>query len=197
MGGCTSSPVREDHPIAPITAYGASKATAEIYLSLYRAMHGMDCRIARIANPYGAGQDQVRGQGAVTTFVHNALARQPIEIWGTGEVVRDYIHIADVAACLVTLARATRADQVFIFNVGSGIGTTLNEIVAELEIRLNRRLTVNRTKLRPFDVPISVLAIDRANEVLDWTPKISLSDGISRTLSDVAARADFSALEGV
>ena len=55
-GKLNETPVREDHAVAPITAYGASKATAEIYLSLYRALHGLDCRIARVANPYGAGK---------------------------------------------------------------------------------------------------------------------------------------------
>ena len=56
-------PVLETHVLEPINAYGASKATAEIYLNLYRAMHGLDCRVARIANPYGAGQDISRGLG--------------------------------------------------------------------------------------------------------------------------------------
>jgi UDP-glucose 4-epimerase len=54
---CSKSvPVSEDATLAPITAYGAAKATAEIYLKLYREMHGLDCRIARIGNPYGAGR---------------------------------------------------------------------------------------------------------------------------------------------
>jgi len=196
-GRLHETPVREDHPISPITAYGASKATAELYLKLYRAMHGIDCRIARIANPYGAGQDYVRGLGAVTTFLHNVLTGQPIEIWGTGEVVRDYIHIADVAACLVTLARKPRTDEAFIFNVGSGTGMSLNGIVAELETRLHRKLQVNRTQVRPFDVPVSVLAIDLANRILGWAPKLSFADGITRTLADLAAGADFSTLNEV
>lgn len=196
-GKLRETPVQENHPVAPITAYGASKATAEIYLSLYRAMHGMDCRIARIANPYGAGQDFTRGLGAVTTFLHHALNGQPIEIWGTGEVVRDYVHIADVARCLVALARAPRTDEAFIFNVGSGIGTSLNQIVAELEARLHRRLEVNRTQFRAFDVPVNVLAIDLAQQILGWTPILSFAEGITRTFDDLAADANFSTLDDV
>jgi UDP-glucose 4-epimerase len=196
-GKLRETPVRESHPVSPITAYGAGKAAAELYLNLYRAMHGMDCRIARIANPYGAGQDPTRGLGAVTTFLYRALTGQPIEIWGTGEVVRDYIHIADVAAFLVTLARSPRTDEAFIFNVGSGTGTSLNGIVAELETRLERKLVVNRTQLRPFDVPANVLAIDLARHVLGWAPELSFADGIARTLADLAAAADFSTLNEV
>jgi UDP-glucose 4-epimerase len=193
-GRLRETPVREDHPLLPITAYGAGKATAEIYLSLYRTMHGTDCRIARIANPYGAGQDLVRGLGAVTTFLHKALTGQPIEIWGTGEVVRDYVHIADVAACLVALARAPRNDAAFVFNVGSGSGTSLNGIVAELELRLRRKLVVNYTPMRAFDVPVSVLAIERARQVLGWAPKLSFAEGITRSLADLAGQVDFSTL---
>ena len=196
-GKLRETPVPENHPVAPITAYGASKATAEVYLSLYRAMHGIDCRIARIANPYGAGQDLSRGLGAVTTFLDHALTGQPIEIWGTGDVVRDYVHISDVAACLMIMARAPRTDEAFIFNVGSGIGTSLNGIVTELEARLQRRLEVNRTQFRAFDVPVNVLAVDLARRVLGWAPKLSFADGITRTLKDLAVDANFSTLDDV
>jgi UDP-glucose 4-epimerase len=186
-------PVPEDHPIVPITAYGAGKASAEIYLSLYRAMYGMDCRIARIANPYGAGQDLARGQGAVTTFLHHALTNKPITIWGDGSVVRDYVHIADVAQALVTLATVARQDQ-FIFNVGSGVGISLNEIITELEARLGRRLAVTRTETRPFDVPVSVLSLDRTEACLGWRPSLSFSEGVGRTLADLAEEVKFSTM---
>ncbi len=193
-GKLHQTPVPEDHPVAPITAYGAGKATAEVYLGLYRAMHGLDCRIARIANPYGAGQDLSRGLGAVTTFLHHAVTGQPITIWGTGEVVRDYIHIADVARCLVLLAAAPRHDE-FVFNVGSGVGISLNGIVAELESRLGHQLDVTRTQTRAFDVPVSVLAIDRAKAVLGWSPALSFSEGIGRTLEDLQRGAHLSTLD--
>jgi UDP-glucose 4-epimerase len=112
-------------------------------------------------------------------------------------VVRDYIHIADVAAFLGTLARAPRTDEAFIFNVGSGIGTSLNDIIATLEARLNRKLDVKRTQMRAFDVPVSVLALDRASQVLGWAPKLSFSEGITRTLADLAMGTDFSTLDEI
>ena len=171
-------PVPERHPVAPITAYGAGKATAEIYLSLYRSMHGMDCRIARIANPFGAGQDLARGLGAVTTFLHHAMTDQVITIWGDGEVVRDYIHIADVARAL-----------------GSGVGISLNAIVTELEIRMDRGLAVTRSRTRPFDVPVSILSVDLARTRLGWVPRLSFAEGIERTLGDLSTNAVFSTLD--
>lgn len=184
-------PVPEDHALAPINAYGAGKATAEIYLSLFRSMHGMDCRIARISNPFGAGQNISRGQGAVTTFIQHAMSDEPITIWGTGAVVRDYIHINDTAKCLAILANAPRHTE-HIFNIGSGAGISLNEIVTELEACLGRPVNVTRTEPRPIDVPVSVLSIDRAREILGWSPALSFAEGILRTLGDLSRKAYFS-----
>jgi UDP-glucose 4-epimerase len=177
----------------PITAYGAGKATAEIYLGLYGALHGLDCRVARIANPYGAGQNLARGQGAVTTFVHHALTNQPIVIWGDGEVVRDYIHVTDVANAMVALALRPRLDKFRTFNIGSGTGVSLNDLIAELERRLSRRLDVRREPARPFDVPVSVLDISHAQNILGWVPRLSFAEGIARTMSDLAGNAALSA----
>ena len=193
-GKLLNIPASEDDPLAPITAYGAGKATAELYLKLYRAMHGVDCRIARIANPYGAGQNLTRGLGAVTTFLHRAITGQTISIWGDGQAVRDFVHISDVASCLVALACAPRASGDFVFNIGSGTGTSLNELVAALEVCLGHRLEVNRTATRTFDVPISILAIERARRVLHWSPLLSLSQGIRRTFSDLKSEQPFSTM---
>jgi len=188
-------PASEDHPLMPITAYGAGKAATEIYLGFYRATHGLDCRVARIANPYGAGQNFLRGQGAATTFLHNALTNKPIVIWGDGEVVRDYIHISDVAAAMVRIASIPQPEKFYTFNVGSGSGVSLNGIIAELERQLNQRLEVKRMASRPFDVPFNVLDISRIRETIGWVPKLTLSEGISRTIIDLEADSPLSRLD--
>jgi len=187
-------PVPETHPFRPITSYGAGKATAELYMNVYRSLHGLDCRVARIANPFGAGQNLVRGQGAATTFLHKALNREPIIIWGDGEVVRDYIHIADVAAGLTRLAAAADPGPDSTFNIGSGAGISLNGIVAEIERQLGRRLEVQYEPARAFDVPVSVLDIGHAQRVLGWAPRLSFNQGLTRTLADLAARSVLSDL---
>jgi UDP-glucose 4-epimerase len=187
-------PVVEDHPLAPITAYGASKAAVELYLGHYRAVYGVDCRVARLANPFGAGQDLSRGQGAATTFLHRAVTGRPIVIWGDGEVVRDYIHISDAAAGMVALACAQQTDGRWIFNIASGHGVSLNGIVAELEAQLGRTLHVIRESGRPFDIPISVLDVTLARTVLGWSPRLSFQDGVTRTLQDLEQRAVLSIL---
>jgi UDP-glucose 4-epimerase len=188
-------PVREDHPLAPLTAYGVSKAAVELYLNHYRVVHGLDCRVARLANPYGAGQDPGRGQGAATTFLHRALTGRPIEIWGDGEVVRDYIHISDAAAGLVAVACASQSDGPWIFNIASGQGVSLNGVVAALEARIGRTLDVRREAGRLFDVPISVLDVTLARTVLGWSPRLSFQEGMARTLRDLEQGSVISALD--
>lgn len=187
-------PVAEDHPLRPITAYGAGKAAVELYFGCYRTLHGVDCRIGRVANPFGVGQDVLRGQGAVTAFLHAAMTDRPIQIWGDGEVVRDYIHVSDAAIGLVRLACAPRTDGPFVFNLASGQGVSLNGIVAELEQQLGRRLVVLRSPGRAFDVPVSVLDVSRAQDVLGWSPILSFPDGIGRTIADMKRHASLSTL---
>jgi len=186
-------PVPENHPLSPLNIYGASKAAAEIYVSAYRNLHGLDCRIARLSNPYGAGQNLARGQGAATTFLYRALNDEPIVIWGDGEVIRDYIHVADAATGLVALASMPEVSA-HIFNIGSGQGVSLNGIIAELETELGRQLTVRREPARPYDVPVSVLDISLVKELLGWSPQLTFAAGIKRTLADLAPGNAFSSL---
>jgi UDP-glucose 4-epimerase len=193
-GRARQVPVSEDHPLAPITAYGAGKAAVELYMGYYRALHGVDCRVGRVANPFGAGQNTQRGQGAVTVFLEAALAERPIQIWGSGEAVRDYIHIADAASGLLRLALEPPAIGPWIYNIGSGHGVSLNEIVTELELRLNRPLHVQRLPGRDFDVPISVLDVTLAQKQLGWSASLPFSEGICRTLQDLQRNASFSTL---
>lgn len=192
-GKVNRTPIDEDVVLRPITAYGAGKVSAEIYLSLFRSMHGIDCRIARISNPYGAGQNVARGLGVITTFLQRSLTGEDIVIWGDGNVTRDFIHIADLAACLTNLAVAPPSDQ-FIFNVGTGLGASLNQAVTEIEKVLGRQLTVRRSPSRLIDVPVNVLAIDRVCRALSWEPQVSLSAGIENTIGDLKTGCSFSSL---
>jgi UDP-glucose 4-epimerase len=185
-------PITEDHPLLPITAYGAGKVAAEVYLGLYRSLYGVDCRIARIANPFGAGQDIARGQGAATKFLHSALTNQEIVIWGDGTVVRDYIHISDVTDALVSLALVQDLRDFYVFNIGSGCGTSLNAIISELEQHLQKTVMVRREAGRAFDVPINVLDISRAREILGWQPFLGFAKGLKLTLKDLANDVVFS-----
>jgi UDP-glucose 4-epimerase len=115
--------------------------------------------------------------------MYKALNDEPIEIWGDGSVVRDYIYIGDAIRAMLKVMQ--HDGEARIFNIGSGRGTSLNVLVQVLEDLLNR--AVRRTFLpqRRFDVPVNVLDITRARTVLDWEPLVTLQEGMGRMLANM------------
>ena len=187
-GRIKSAPVPEDHSLEPISLYGAAKAAAEQYVGVYRRAHGIDCRIARLSNPFGIGQKIERNQGAVTVFTHKALSNETIAIYGDGTIVRDYIHISDAVSGLVALAQTPLGpDAPSVYNFGSGRGTSLTAIVDALSSCLNRSVAVEYRPGRAYDVPVNVLDIERARMHLGWSPKLDLEAGIMRMIDDYAS----------
>lgn len=180
-------PVPESHPMMPITAYGASKAAAEMYLSVFRDLYGVDARVARLANPFGAGQDPNKPQGVASTVAFRAVANQSIEVWGSGTAIRDFIHIGDAVAGLLAVSDASTASLVAppVYNIGSGRGTSINEVIAIVERHIGRSIETLRRPDRAFDVPVSVLDIRKAQNELGWRPMLDIDAGIGRMISDL------------
>ncbi|MBV9391890.1 MAG: NAD-dependent epimerase/dehydratase family protein [Verrucomicrobia bacterium] len=182
-GKARTLPVAEDHPLQPMTAYGVSKAAAEHYALLYRRLWGVDIRIVRLSNPFGPGQD-IKGQlGAASIFAARALEGKPIEVWGDGSAIRDYIYVDDAISGL--LATMSASPDCFgsldpVVNIGSGRGVSLQELISLLERLLDKPIKVVYKPARDFDVPANVLDITRARSLLGWSPKISLEGGLLR-----------------
>jgi UDP-glucose 4-epimerase len=182
-------PVPETHPLVPITAYGASKAAAEMYLNIFRDRYGIDARVARIANPFGAGQNPAKPQGVASTIAFRALANQSVEIWGSGNVIRDFIHVQDAVAGFLALADASNLESSIlpVYNIGSGKGASVNEIIATVERHIGRPIRILHKSDRPFDVPISVLDISKAKNDLHWSPVLNIDSGIEQMIVDLRA----------
>lgn len=173
-------PAPEMAPTDPISAYGISKLTIEKYLHLYEHHHGLTFRVLRVANPFGPFQLPGKNQGVIAALISCAIHDREFEIWGDGSVIRDYIYVDDVVDALL-LAAADDSEQ-RIFNIGSGRGRNLHEVMAEIEASLGVKLAVRRTKGRLIDVPVSVLAIDRARDILGWGPQTPFNVGIKQTI---------------
>lgn len=172
-------PIDEKHPTNPVVSYGITKLAIEKYLQMYERIYGIKAITLRCANPYGERQRIETAQGAVGVFLHHALKGIPIEIWGDGSVTRDYIHVSDVADAFVSALHYTGAQR--LFNVSSGVGTSLNELIGALEHALGKSIECRYLSGRPFDVAVSVLCNNLARRELNWTPLISMPDGIART----------------
>lgn len=170
-------PIPEDHETAPICSYAVVKLAVEHYLGMFQALHGLDYVCLRLSNPYGPRQNPALMLGAVSVFADRALAGEPITIWGDGSVVRDFVDVRDVAKAARAAALGDAAN--ITINIGSGTGTSVNEIVAAIEAVLGHPVKIERAAARDFDVPVSVLDITRAREVLDWNPEIPLETGIA------------------
>jgi UDP-glucose 4-epimerase len=180
------TPIPETHPTEPTCSYGIVKLAIEKYLALYHLLHGLDYRVLRVANPYGPGQEANRAQGVVGTFLSRVLHDEPIEVWGDGSVVRDYLYISDTISALLQVASYRGPER--IFNIGSGGGHSVREIISAIEQVTGKNAKVTYTAARKFDVPVSVLDIARAQNELGWQPKIDLNEGLRLTRAHIKER---------
>lgn len=182
----TVTPIPETHPTEPLCSYGIQKLSIEKYLKLYNHLHGLDYAILRISNPYGERQRPASSQGAVTVFLYKAIKNETIEIWGDGSVTRDYIYVSDVSGAVMAAAGHGGAEK--IFNIGSGEGTSLLDLIRHMENVTGRHISVRFAPARAFDVPVNVLDISRAKRELGWSPQVRLEDGLRRTMDYLSKR---------
>lgn len=184
-GNCDCRKIDEGQRCRPISAYGVSKLATEYYFHLYAALHATEFVVARISNPFGQHQSADSGQGLIAVL-YDRIARQiPIEIWGDGENVRDFIHVNDVVRALLLLAEAGFSGETF--NVGSGHGTTVNELINRIAADVGRDPIVRHKPARAIDVRRNVLNVDKAEQRLGWRPKITLEEGLFMTGGDFLA----------
>lgn len=182
------NPMPETHPTHPICSYGITKLTVEKYLALYRRMKGLRYCALRVSNPFGEYQRTTATQGAVGVFISKILRGEEIEIWGDGSVVRDFVYARDVAEAAV---RAMSYDgQEGVFNIGSGVGSSLNDLLAGLENVVGQPIARRYLVGRQFDVSMNVLDISRAAAELSWRPRTLFLDGLEKTYIWMRAQFD-------
>ena len=172
-------PVDENHPTNPVVSYGITKLAIEKYLQVYERLHGIKAITLRVANPYGERQRLETAQGAVGAFLHHAIKGIPVDIWGDGSVTRDYIHVSDVADAFSKALEYSGVQR--LFNVSSGVGTSLNDLIGRIEDVLGRSIERHYLPGRAFDVPANVLCNQLARSELKWTPLVSMEQGIGYT----------------
>lgn len=179
------TPIPEDAPTDPISAYGISKLTVEKYLGLYRHLHGLDYAVLRVANPFGNYQTTVKKQGVIAAIIERALAGEVVEVWGTGEVVRDFIHVDDVVEALI--AAVGYSGDHHVFNVGCGVGRSINQIIADIGTVIGRgTIPTIHKPVRQADVPVNVLDIRLIEREMGWRPRVDWMGALRDTVAWMA-----------
>lgn len=178
-GKATNFPLSENADTKPITSYGLQKLTIEKLLYLYNYMYGLNYRIIRLANPYGPYQRPNGVLGAVTTFIYKTLKGEEITVYGDGSIIRDFIYIDDAVRAIVKIVNGENKHKTF--NLGCGYGTSIKEVLCEIEKTLGEKMKISYKEGRVVDVPVNYLDISRYEKYYGKLEPISLHEGIIKT----------------
>jgi UDP-glucose 4-epimerase len=187
-------PTPESAPKLPLSPYGVSKLAGEHYLHYYRRVHGLEYVALRYANVYGPRQDPHGEAGVVAIFSNRLLASAPLTIFGDGEQTRDYVFVGDVVAANLIAADMALPDEpadldAVAFNVGTGVGTSVNRLAEALEGVAGRRPGREHRDARPGELRHSVLDAARLG-ARGWTATRTLEDGLAETYRYIAAHQE-------
>ena len=178
-------PTPESVPKRPLSPYGASKLSGEHYLHYYRVVHGLEYVALRYANVYGPRQDPHGEAGVVAIFIARLLAERPLTVFGDGEQTRDYVYVQDVVAANLRAADlpldgVPGSIDERAFNVGTGVGTSVNRLADLLEEIADCRPGREYRGERAGELRHSTLDASRFNEH-GWAPATPLKDGLRAT----------------
>lgn len=173
-------PTTEEMPVDPSSPYAASKVCGEVYLNMFRNLYGLDCSHIAPANVYGPRQDPHGEAGVVAIFARALLAGKPTKIFGDGTDSRDYVFVDDVVDAFVRAAGEAGGGQ--RFNIGTGVETSTAQMHSAIAAAAGKPDQPEFHPPRLGDLKRSRLDIRRAEDVLGWTPKVELADGVNRTV---------------
>jgi UDP-glucose 4-epimerase len=173
-------PADEDHPKKPMSPYGVSKMTGELYLAYYYMAFGMRYVALRYANVYGPRQSTKGEAGVVAIFISQLLAEKRPTINGDGKQTRDYVFVADVVRANVA---ALETGHVGGINIGTGRETDVLTLCRMLQQRAHSKVEAVHGPAKTGEQMRSCLDIALASRVLDWRPEVDIEEGLMRTIS--------------
>lgn len=177
-GDVAQVPTPEDAPCAPISPYGIHKRASERYLALYADVHALPTTSLRFLNVFGPRQDASSPySGVISIFVTRALAGSPLTIYGDGEQTRDFVYVGDVVRA-IELALFSAPEAVGPLNVGTGAGTSVNELCAAVVEVFESASTVQHAQARGGEIRHSCAIVDHAADALGFESERSLRDGL-------------------
>ncbi len=172
-------PADEAHPVNPLDPYGASKHFVEHYLYLYGVNYGLRYVALRYPNVYGPRQDPHGEAGVVAIFSGQMLGDGEPVINGSGEQERDFVYVGDIAEA--NIRSIDRGDDQ-IYNIGWGVGTSINEVFAKLKEITGYEKEAVHGPPKLGEVFKIYLDASKAQDELGWAPRVGLDEGMRRTV---------------
>ena len=172
---------KENGPTNPICNYGIIKLMIEKYFVLFHDYYGLDYRIVRPSNPYSELVFHNKKQGIIPVVIENILNDLPMTIYGNRQV-RDYIYIDDLVDGINAVLEYSGDRR--IFNIGTGVGSSIGEVIGMIEKKLCKKLQVDWRPMRKCDVMNNVLDVSLIEQETGWAPKVSLPNGINRVVNN-------------
>jgi len=173
-------PAAEDHPTEPLSPYGVSKRTGELYLGYYHAAFGLPYVALRYANVYGPRQSSKGEAGVVAIFIDRLLSGDSPIINGDGKQTRDYVYVGDVVAANLAALRTPFAGAV---NIGTSRETDVVTICRFLRAGMGSGIEATHGPAKPGEQRRSCLAVGLAAKVLGWRPTTPLEQGLQKTIA--------------
>jgi UDP-glucose 4-epimerase len=183
-GNPRSIPINEDDNLTPLTPYAVSKLSGEHYCAAFYESYGLPVSSVRYSNVYGRGQRPDNPySGVVSKFLTSCLLDQPLTIHGDGEQTRDFTYISDAVDATLLAATHPRAEGE-VFNVGTGIETSVNRLAGMIASATDRTARIDHIDRRDIDnIRRRVVNIEKIRRMLHWAPQVTLEDGLALTAS--------------
>ena len=169
-------PVDENHPSNILSFYALSKYTMENYIKHF----GIDYVIFRFSNVYGPRQDANGEAGVISIFIDKFLSKEPVQIHGDGEQIRDFIYVKDVVKANMSILTSDIKNE--IINISTSASSTINELYSNLHRFFNADYGINYVSSRSGDIKKSILDNSKAAKCLKWNCEFGLCEGLKYTL---------------
>jgi len=181
-------PISEDAPLRPGSPYAATKIAIEQHLAAAHRVHGLDYTVLRYGNPYGPRQSPSGNMGIVSIFLGLLRRGERPTLFGNGDTVKDFFYVDDAASAAVAVLPSSEHK---VFNVASGRGTTVRELIDAMAAVVGRPIEPKRAPALAGDEPACVLDTRRIREAYSWRSKVDLVDGLRRTWAWIQSLPDF------
>jgi len=176
-GNSLDTLISENSQLSPLSSYGASKLVAEYNLQAFSKFFGLNCISLRLFNVYG--NDQSSKVGVIRKFLKNISEEVPLEIFGDGVQTRDFVHISDVIQAFYCAIRNIEAKRGDVYNIGSGVSTSINELASLLISSKGKDLQLIHKPALEGEIKDSKADISLAENDIGYSPEVSLRDGLA------------------